>query len=69
MRPDATWNLLRIFARATFAFAVNQKPPEGGGEYGEGGIRTRGTVARTLDFQSSTLSRSATSPVNGADIV
>ena len=53
-----------------FCLRRESKPPRrGGGEYGEGGIRTRGTVARTLDFQSSTLSRSATSPVDGADIV
>ena len=29
---------------------------------GEGGIRTLGAIARTHDFQSCTLSRSATSP-------
>ena len=33
------------------------------GEFGgEGGIRTPGTVPRTLDFESSAFNRSATSP-------
>ena len=37
-----------------------------GGSCGEGGIRTLGTVARTLDFQSSTFDHSVTSPGLGA---
>ena len=33
---------------------------------GEGGIRTLGTVARALDFESSPFDHSGTSPKNGA---
>jgi hypothetical protein len=39
--------------------------PNEGGTSGEGGIRTRGTVARTHDFQSCTFDHSVTSPGAG----
>ena len=48
----------------------NGPSPQGGliPHGGEGGIRTRGTVARTHDFQSCTFGRSVTSPGRGSRI-
>jgi hypothetical protein len=37
----------------------NERTPRNGGE---GGIRTHGTVSRTLAFEASTFNRSVTSP-------
>lgn len=45
------------FSVGVFALKVIKK-------YGEGGIRTHGTVSRTLVFKTSALNHSATSPKN-----
>ena len=41
---------------------ANDHPGSGELSGGEGGIRTHGTVSRTLAFEASTLNRSVTSP-------
>jgi hypothetical protein len=54
------------------AFCVRPSPQpksrcnrDHGNHGGEGGIRTHGTVSRTLAFEASTFNRSVTSPRSG----
>jgi hypothetical protein len=48
-----------LFVASDFLKGFNRRQKSSGGE---GGIRTHGTVSRTLAFEASTFNRSVTSP-------